>query len=323
MGDALRIAEVDPARHADAGAFRFPPDRIAVDLDAFWNDVDAVDIVTGTDSHFALCRRALQDGKDVFVEKPMTLTSAEAETLARLVDTTKQVLQVGYYYRYHPASQWLKGRIDAGELGELRYLSGDFKGFKRARNDVGVMHTDGIHFLDLFNWLAGQEPVDMFAITRDHFGRGLEDLAIALWQYPGGAVGRVEAGYVQPGRWKDKVVAGAATTKEIVVVGSQKTAAIDFEVESAFLYDVHHELRNGTWTAVQQQTMSPMLPPAGPVDQIKLELADFLDSIRTRRPPGAAAHASGVVLARAIEAIYASSRTGTRVALGTPQASGR
>lgn len=321
-GESLYIAEQIAANHARAVPFRFPPDRLSTDTKAAWRDADVVDVVTGTDTHFSLCEPALLDGKDVFVEKPMTLTAAEAVRLAGLVAKTGRVLQVGYYYRYHPISIWLRQRIMSGELGQLRYLYGSFMGFKRARNDVGVMHTDGIHFIDLFNWLLGAFPLDVYAVTRDHFNRGLEDFAVALFTYPGNVVVRVEAGYIQPGQWRDKVVPGAMTTKAITVIGARKTVAIDFETEVVHLYDVHHELRDGTWTAIQADATSPTVGTASPVEQIKAELADFLTSVETRRRPSANVVDSGVNLALIIEGLYRSAAERSRVDLEyTPVAS--
>src|SRR3990172_4414418 len=226
LGDSLNIAEFNPECHQAVRAFGFPMDRISTEVKRFWDHADIVDIVTGTDTHFELCQRALLDGKDVFVEKPMTLTSVEAAHLAETVNATGRILQVGYYYRFHPISQWLRQQVQSGAFGEIRYLAGAFMGFKRARNDVGVMHTDGIHFIDLFNWLLSKFPADVYAITRDHFKRGLEDLAITLFTYPGDVVAQVEAGYIQPGQWRDKVVPGAMTTKRITVVGSRKTVTV-------------------------------------------------------------------------------------------------
>lgn len=308
LSDHLYIAEMNQDLLSFAETFRFPKDRVSTDLEAFWNQVDVVDVVTGTDGHFALCQRALQDGKDVFVEKPMTLTSDEALELQRVVNQTGQIVQVGYYYRYHPASIWLKRQIDSGALGQIRYLIGEFMGFKRARNDIGVMHTDGIHFIDLFNWLLGSTPVGIYAVTRDHFNRGLEDMAIGLLTYPGEVVARVEAGYIQPGRWRDKVVAGAMTTKCITVIGSQRTVSVDFETEEVRVYNVHHELKNGVWTAMMDDQVLPNLGSASPLEQIKSELSDFINCVKNRRRPMCNEVESGINLALIIEALYRSGR---------------
>lgn len=320
-GDSLRVAEVAEALHSRATTLRFPADRIATRTEAFWAEADVVDVVTGTDAHYAVCRQALLDGKDVFVEKPMTLSVEEAVDLAGIVAERGRVLQVGYYYRYHPIARWLRGQIAAGALGDLRYAYGSFMGFKRARNDVGVMHTDGIHFIDLFNFLFDATPVDVYGVARDHFKRGLDDLALGLFTYPGDLVARVEAGYIQPGEWRDKVVPGAMTTKSITVVGSRRTVVADFEAERTTMYDVHHELRDGVWTAVQGDVVSPAIPAASPLDQIKAELADFLACVGARRRPAADSVTSGVNLAVIIDAFSQSARERQRLPIAIPRVS--
>lgn len=314
-GDSLCVAERAEALHHRAAALRFPADRLSTGTEAFWAQADVVDVVTGTEAHYPVCRQALLAGKDVFVEKPMTLSVDEARDLARLVETNGRVLQVGYYYRYHPITRWLRDQLVSGALGDLRYVYGSFMGFKRARNDVGVMHTDGIHFIDLFNFLLGAMPVDVFGVARDHFGRGLDDLALAIFTYPGDVVARVEAGYIQPGEWRDKVVPGAMTTKSITLIGSRKTVVVDFETERTTMYDVHHELRDGVWTAVQGDAVVPSIPAASPLDQIKAELADFLDHVGSRRRPAADSVTSGVNLAVVLETFSRSARDRQRLAI--------
>ncbi|MBI2880874.1 MAG: Gfo/Idh/MocA family oxidoreductase [Candidatus Tectomicrobia bacterium] len=308
MADSLYVADLRPEAYELLRRYRIPPERFAADHRRFLGQADVVDVVTPSDSHFPLCREALEAGKDVFVEKPVTVRTEEAESLASFVEKTGRILQVGYYYRFHPISRFIKERIDSGALGEIRYMAGNFLGFKRARNDVGVTHTDAIHFLDLFNWFLGKPQCVLASVVRDHFGRGLEDTSLVVLEYPGGAIGRVESGYIQPGRWNDKVVPNAMTTKDLWVMGSKATLVADFEIEEVAVHDVHHELRNGTWTAVRGGGHSPVVGTASPVEQVCFELQAFLESVRTRRPPAAGVVNSGVHLARIMDAIYEASR---------------
>jgi predicted dehydrogenase len=281
-------------------------DHVGADYRRFLDAVDLVDIVTPSTSHFALCCDALQAGKDVFVEKPMTMTSEEALELAALVGETGKRIQVGYYYRFHPISRYLKRQIQEHSLGPLRYLSGNFMGFKRARTDVGVTHTDAIHFFDLFNWFVGAPPTEVYAVTRDHFHRGMEDFSVVLLEYPNGTLAKVESGYIQPGRWRDKVVPEAWTTKEIFVCGGRASADADFETEQLAFHKVHHEFRNGTWRPVSAGAELANLGTSSPIQMLCDELMEFLDCVRHRHRPSANVVASGVVLARLMEGVYAS-----------------
>ena len=313
LGAGLHVAELNPDLHAEASAFNLPAERLTTDVERFIDEVDVVDIVTPSTSHYDLIKLALERGKDVFVEKPMTMTSGEAEALARLADESGRLLQVGFYYRFHPMSPRLRRMITDGELGDIRYLSGNFMGFKRARTDVGVTHTDGIHFIDLFNWLLGAAPSQVYAVTRDHFNRGLEDFSVVMLEYPSGAVAKIESGYIQPGRWRDKVVPGAFTSKEIFVSGSRATVEVDFETEYMRIHGVQHEFLNNTWTPVSSGSNTPLTSTADPIQMIAAELTDFLACTVTRRRPSADAVGSGVVLARIMESLYESAASGSPV----------
>lgn len=305
LADRLWIAEPDTAKWAQAAAV-VPASRCVRSATEALDRVSIVDIVTPTEHHLQPCRQALEAGKDVFIEKPMTLTAAQAREVVELVERTGRRLQVGYYYRFHPASQRLKAELAAGRFGAVRYLTGDFLGFKRARTDVGVMHTDGIHFLDLFNWLLGTPPDEVYAVCRDHFRRGLEDFAIALLTYPGGAVGKVEAGYIQPGQWPDKVVAGAMTTKRITLVGERATAEVDFEAETLVMTDARHAFNGTTWAPTLEQPVSVPLEPCDPVQLVSRELTAFLEAARERTPTAAGPIESGLHLAVLMERLYES-----------------
>lgn len=317
VGDRLWIAEKDERKWSLTSAYRFPADRLTQDVHQFLGQVDVVDVVTPTQSHVELCTEALEAGKDLFVEKPMALTSGEAQRIADLAERKDRLVQVGFYYRFHPASERLKKLLEEGALGKIRYLSGNFMGFKRARTDVGVTHTDGIHFLDLFNWFLEERPVEVYAVCRDHFGRGLEDFSVVLLSYADGTVAKVESGYIQPGRWKDKVVSGAMTSKEIMVVGSRASAEIDFETETLTLHDARHEKGSETWTALVGESRTLPVSSCDPVQMVSRELASFLSNVERRQPARPDAVEGGVDLALLMECIYESARSRMPVRLPT------
>ena len=317
LGGDLWVAELDETKWAEANRYNFPKDRLLRSIESVLNHVDVVDIATPTTSHFQLCRSALQAGKDVFVEKPMAMTNAESSELAELAKENERVMQVGYYYRFHPMSERIYRELRSSEFGNVRYVTGNFMGFKRPRTDVGVTHTDGIHFLDLFNWLLGKFPTEVYAVCRDHFERGLEDFSIVLLQYEGGITGKVESGYIQPGRWKDKVVPGAMTSKEITIVGENRTVEADYETESLVVHNVHHKLKNDVWAAMVGPATVVPVEPCDPVQLVARELRSFLTAVKERNQTGPGPVDAGLNLAILIEAIYESARTNTPVKVAT------
>jgi predicted dehydrogenase len=298
----LRVVDLSEDRLGEARhLFGIASDRVGREYRPFFKDADVVDIVTPSDSHAALCEEALRLGKDVFVEKPMTMTGREAERLAAEVARSRRILQVGYYYRFHPIAQHIREQIRRGELGQIRCLSGRF-----------------IHFIDLFNALIGESPREVYAVIRDHFGRGMEDFSLVLLQYPSGIVAQVESGYIQPGNWVDRVVPNAMTTKDITVVGDRKTIRADFEIDKVEQFEVRHQLQNGIWAPVHGLCTSPRLRSVTPVELVALELEAFLKSVEDRTNPDPNVVESGTKLAKVMEAVYRSAKSGQAVAIESP-----
>lgn len=218
----------------------------------------------------------------------------------------------GYYFRFHPKSLELRRQIAAGALGQLRLLNGRFAGFKRTRTDSGALHNDAVHFLDLFCWLVDSLPDRAFAVTRDHFGRGLDDMALIVLEWRDGPVAQIEAGYVQPGRWPDAVVQGAITSKEIAVSGAAGAIEIDFAAETYVEHRVAHENRGGVWTP--RFAASPAhhtVASADAVGVLAAELSDFLRRIESgdqRAGFTADGLDGGLAMALLLEAIETSAR---------------
>ncbi|MDF3072916.1 MAG: hypothetical protein K0S54_583 [Alphaproteobacteria bacterium] len=310
LGLADRLVIADPSAMARAQAAQLGAEcRQVADYREALADCTAVDILTPTHLHHAIARQALDAGKPVFIEKPVVATVAQARDLAA---QTSNVVMAGYYFRFHPKSLELRRQIEAGELGTLRLLNGRFAGFKRTRKDSGALHNDAVHFLDLFCWLVGSLPDRVFAVTRDHFSRGMDDLALIVVEWNDGPVGQIEAGYVQPGRWPDAVVPGAITSKEIAVSGSSGAVEIDYAAETYMEHRVAHEDSAGVWKPRFAAPAAPRkVAAADAVAVLAAELSEFLRRIETGdRPVGFAGDGldGGLNMALLLEATETAAR---------------
>lgn len=310
---AQRLIVADPDRDARARAAVLAPQcRQIADYRQALPDCAAVDILTPTDTHYAIACEALAAVKPLFIEKPVVATSAQARDLVTRARAAAQTVMAGYYFRFHPKSLELRRQIAADDLGRLRLLSGRFAGFKRTRRDSGALHNDAVHFLDLFCWLGGSLPDHAFAVTRDHFGRGLDDMTLIVLQWNDGPVAQIEAGYVQPGKWPDTVVPGAITSKEIAVSGSQGAIEIDYAAETYVEHRVAHENRDGVWTPrFAAPAAHRKVADADAVAVLTAELSDFLRRIKTGdRPTGFADDGldGGLNMAKLLEAVETSAR---------------
>lgn len=303
----IELFIADPGDNAPGAARKagVPADHFSPDPIAFRPLVDAVVVATPAQSHFDLCRQFIEASKDVFVEKPITLHAGEALELARLAAARQRILQVGHIFRFDKASQWLRQAIAENQFGRVRLLRGSFSGFKRPRTDTGVMFADTIHFVDLFNFILDRVPNRVMAVTRDFFGRGMEDEALVMLDYPTPGtpvMARVEAGYHLPGKFR-----------EVIVAGDRLSAICDFNVAQYKIrtFENLHVLKDGNLNAVEGATHQLEFSPEEP---LLAEWHAFIDSVTTRRPPLADGMA-GYESVRIIEAALESARAGCAIDL--------
>ncbi|MDE0944258.1 MAG: Gfo/Idh/MocA family oxidoreductase [Alphaproteobacteria bacterium] len=313
LADGLYVVDPGEAARQRCRDLGLPRDRVGADVDAFLDLADLIVVLAPTDKHFKVCKPLLATGKPLFIEKPMTATLAEAEGLRELCGD--QVVQIGFYFRAHPLAKLVRDEISAGRLGDLRYISARFHGYKRARGDSGVIGNDAVHFIDQANWMMGGLPVAVDAVSRDHFDRGYDDLALIRLFYPSGAIANIEVGCIQPGRWNDNIVPGSTQTKEFVVAGTEGAAEIDYQTSELRLHRVRHELIDGLWRPNNRGVEMPHAAIVEPHQVVAGEFAAFLDAVDGTAAPLARMDECGVGMARVLDAIYRSAEQEMRISL--------
>jgi UDP-N-acetylglucosamine 3-dehydrogenase len=303
MSIELYVAEVDSKRLEAAHKLGLPEARLTTNYKKFVAKVDGVEVVTPAQTHFPICEELLQAGKDVFVEKPITLASVEARRLTELAESKKRIFQVGHIFRFDPASQWLRDAIQDGQFGRVQMLRSNFSGFKRPRKDSGIMFADAIHFVDLFNYFMGKTPMRVFAATQDFMGRGMEDASLLSLEYKtaqGVTWATIETNYFLPGKFR-----------EVTVIGSDLSAVCDFNVAQYKIktFANRHVKKGSDVKAVEAALHQIESPPEEP---LLAELRAFVDSIQTRNAPRSDGWA-GYDSVRVLEAAMESAKTGGTV----------
>ena len=296
----LFVADTDPARLSASGV---PKSHQTADAASLFPIVDAAVVVTPAQSHFELCGGLLEAGKDVFVEKPITSTSADAKKLVELAKRSGLILQVGHIFRFDPASVWIRDAIGQGRFGEIKMLRANFSGFKRPRHDTGVTFADSIHFIDLFRFLLGKSPRRVHAVMSNFMERdgGMDDESLIVLEYdlPGRApvLATIESGYHVPGKMR-----------QLTVAGKDLSAVCDYNVAQYKIktFENRHVVEAGQIKAMEGAMHQLEFPPEEP---LRAELAAFLDAVETRRPP-VVDGTDGMEAVRVVEAAVESARTG-------------
>jgi predicted dehydrogenase len=299
IGITVWAADLSAERRRWVVAQGVEPAHAVEDYRAVLDRVDAVDVVTPADSHLSIAEACLRAGKPCFIEKPLTQTAAEGRRLVATALETGRVVQVGHIFRFHPVTATLQAALAAGRIGDVRYATGRFAGFKRPRTDVGVFQTDGIHYVDLFRLLLRRDPIGVSALQRDFLGRGLDDLSVVTVHY-GEVPVVIEANYFVPGTYRD-----------CVVVGEEGSLVADYGTGSVTLHLGEHRRVGPAWEAVD--TGKEDLPASGG-EPLRLELDAFIAACRGQRPVAVTAE-DGLIAVETAEAATQSSRLARRVTL--------
>lgn len=211
------ICDVDPAA-LDAARALSRRASLVSDARAILDDdgVDACVVATPSHDHASNAVAALESGKHVFIEKPMALSSVDAARIRDAAGRSARRVMVGHLLKYHPAVVELKQRIDAGELGTLRYLVSQRMGPHNARRTEGAWWSLAPHDLSLAQYLFRAAPTSLSARRHTLPGGTRDELVVARLEFPGGASAMIVAGTCDP-----------AKVRRLTVVGTQRAAVFD------------------------------------------------------------------------------------------------
>ena len=157
-------------------------------LDEAIDNSDAVIIASPTKYHFEIAKKALEKGKHVLVEKPMTETYIQAKELQEIVNKKNLILQVGHVERFNGAVQELHHIIEKPYLIEARRLAP----FTPRITDVGVVFDIMIHDLDIVTSLV-KKPVIRFSASGRRVRTNNEDIASALLEFEDETIATISA----------------------------------------------------------------------------------------------------------------------------------
>lgn len=169
--------EAARALKEEAGEKAVPDALVADDLEALLGrpDLDAVLVLTPHALHFEQVKAALEAGKHVLCEKPLTVRTDHARELVELANSKGLILLVSYQRHYFPAVEWARRKIQRGDIGEVKLCAAcvaqDWirhnKGKWRTEPSLsggGMLIDSGSHLLDQVLWMTGLKPVEAFAL---------------------------------------------------------------------------------------------------------------------------------------------------------------
>src|SRR5215469_4438313 len=268
-------------------ARRYPHAKATTDIGEIMEDarVDAIIIATPSATHFDLGKRALEAGKHVLIEKPLTTCSREAGLLVQLAEEQRSVLMVGHVFEYNAAIRTVEGLIKSGELGEIYYMSFARTNLGPVRTDVGALWDLASHDASIMCDFMSAAPVSVTAKGQSYLNPGIEDVVFATFVFDQGTAAHVHASWLNPSK-----------VRQITVVGSKKMAVCD-DLDLRFpvrLYDKRVGLppvAEITGSFLQHKTLvidsGATIPVIQTREPLLAEVDDFFDSIIAEEQPRA------------------------------------
>jgi UDP-N-acetylglucosamine 3-dehydrogenase len=187
--------------------------------------VDIVSIATPAGSHCRIALDCLAAGKNILIEKPVTLTVGEAEKLLKESKKSRVKVMVGHLERFNPAVKKLKAMIVKGDLGEIKSLNFERVGPLPSRDkNVNVVVDMGIHDLDLANFILNAVPQKITAFGGMAKRKNQEDFADILLNY-GKTNVHLQTNWITP-----------LKIRRLAVIGTEGYLELDFIKQSLVLY---------------------------------------------------------------------------------------
>lgn len=173
-------------------------------------EVDAVVVSTPPATHYEITKYCLEAGKDVLVEKPITLNAKEAEELVQIAKEEEKILMVGHTFIYNPAVQKLKDY----DVGDICYLYSERTGLGLIRNDVNSMWDLAPHDISIFLYLLDAMPTEVFAVGHSYLQNDIEDVVFITLKFPNNILANIHVSWLDPYKIRRTTVVG---TKKMVV----------------------------------------------------------------------------------------------------------
>ncbi len=169
--------------------------------------VDAVAIVTPVWTHYELAKTALQNGKHVFVEKPFTATSAQAEELIELADRKSLRIMVDHTFLFSGAVRKIRELVDNGALGQLLYFDSTRVNLGMFQHDVSVIWDLAPHDLSIMDDIFSEQPEALVATGGNHFN-DLADMAYITVFFPGNVTAHINVNWLSPVKVRTTLIGG-------------------------------------------------------------------------------------------------------------------
>src|SRR5271155_256750 len=257
-------------------------------------EVDAVAVITPVWTHYDLAKKALENGKHVFVEKPFTSSAAQGAELIELAARKKLTIMVDHTFLFTGAVRKIRELTESGALGDLYYYDSLRVNLGLFQHDVSVIWDLAPHDLAIMDHVIQAEPEAIVATGEKHLN-GVEDVAFMTIYFPRNVIAHINVNWLSPVKIRTTLIGGQ---KKMVVwndlVADEKIRVYDRGVQIASGEGIHDVL-------VSYRTGDMWAPQVEQLEALRVELDYFADCIMNSKTPFNDGHL-GLRVVRMLEA---------------------
>ncbi|MBI5056309.1 MAG: Gfo/Idh/MocA family oxidoreductase [Nitrospirae bacterium] len=239
------------------------------------NDITLVVIVTPVNTHFHLAEKALSAGKHIFIEKPFTNSTADAEKLNALAVKNSLKIGVGHLFTFHPAIEQIHEFINTTEEFKPYYFISNRANLRPPLSKDNVIWDLAVHDFSIANYLFGEFPVSVYATANDYSGKGLDDMAVIQLTYPGKKKAVIHVSWHTPNKIRKFEMYGSKWSIFFDDMAEQKVRFFDEGIDTRIGADKQ------TSTKFEYKPGVILTPEIKNIQPLFNECQSFLDSVVT------------------------------------------
>ena len=274
------------------------------DLNEFLADdkVDAIMLASPAEFHYTQARAALLAGKDVYVEKPLSLNIEDGQSLIRLAEAQSRILMVGHLLQYHPAVNKLQEMVSEGTLGKLQYIYSNRLNLGKVRREENILWSFAPHDISVILSLTGEMPEEVSCNGGNYLHHKIADVTVSNLSFASGIRSHIFVSWLHP--YKEQ---------RLIVVGDKGMAVFDDVEPENNLQLYRHSIEWRDNLPLPNKAEAESIPyETG--EPLRLECGHFIESITNKTSPKTDGK-EGLNVLRVLEACQRALETGAPVSL--------
>lgn len=280
--------------------------EVCIDYDEVLRDdtIDSIIIATPVRFHYQMGIKALNYGKNVFIEKPLATSVLECQDLIEKAEKENLVLVVGHTFIYSQAVIKIKEIISSGELGDIQYIGARRLNLGLFQTDINVAWDLAPHDISIILYTLGKMPISVNCQGKAHIHPKIEDVTNMTLNYENGGFACIQSSWLDPNKTREMTFVG---TKKMLVFNDleplEKIKIYDKRVECPNYYDSYEEFH---YSYHYGDMYSPYLNQTEP---LKIEAQKFVECIQYRKESESSGR-DGLNVVRVLEAASKSLKEG-------------